>query len=189
MLVAVTGASGLIGTALTRRLRAEGHQVLRLTRSRPTGADQVQWDPMAGQLDPDALTKADAVVHLAARNLGEQLRWTARTKRELLSSRVEGTALVARTLAGLQRHTDGPVLASRLKRAILRKDPTFDEADHGFRSFTELLRHLAAQRVVELGEGSAQGDPQVTFPSAASPVDDAFRLLTDVVADLGSPVL
>src|SRR5689334_3861221 len=47
--------------------------------------------------------------------------------------------LVARTLAGLQRHTDGPVLASRLKRAILRKDPTFDESDHGFRSFTELL--------------------------------------------------
>ena len=81
------------------------------------------------------------------------------------------------------------MLASRLKRAILRKDPTFDEADHGFRSFTELLRHLAAQRVVELGEGSAQGDPQVTFPSAASPVDDAFHLLTDVVADLGSPVL
>jgi uncharacterized protein (TIGR01777 family) len=101
MLVAVTGASGLIGTALTRRLRAEGHQVLRLTRSRPTGADQVQWDPKAGQLDPDALAKADAVVHLAAKNIGDRLRWTARAKRELLSSRVEGTALVARTLAGL----------------------------------------------------------------------------------------
>src|SRR5215212_9500883 len=85
MLVAVTGASGLIGTALTRRLRAEGHQVLRLTRSRPTGADQAQWDPAAGQLDPDALAKADAVVHLAAKNIGEQLRWTARTKRELLA--------------------------------------------------------------------------------------------------------
>jgi len=97
--------------------------------------------------------------------------------------------LVARTLAGLQRHTDGPVLASRLKRAILRKDPTFDEADHGFRSFGELLRHLAGQRVVELADGSAQGDPQVTFPSAASPVDDAFRLLTEVVTELGSPQL
>ena len=97
--------------------------------------------------------------------------------------------VVARTLAGLQRHTDGPVLASRLKRAILRKDPTFDEADHGFRSFGELLRHLAGQRVVELSDGSAQGDPQVTFPSAASPVDDAFRLLADVVAELGSPQL
>jgi hypothetical protein len=97
--------------------------------------------------------------------------------------------LVARTLAGLQRHTDGPVLASRLKRAILRKDPTFDEADHGFRSFTELLRHLAGQRVVELAEGSAQGDPQVTFPAAGSAVDDAFRLLVDVVAELGTPQL
>jgi hypothetical protein len=97
--------------------------------------------------------------------------------------------LVARTLAGLQRHTDGPVLASRLKRAILRKDPTFDESDHGFRSFTELLRQLAAQRVVELADGSAQGDPQVTFPDAGSAVDDAFRLLVDVVADLGSPQL
>jgi hypothetical protein len=97
--------------------------------------------------------------------------------------------LVARTLAGLQRHTDGPVLASRLKRAILRKDPTFDEADHGFRTFTELLRHLVDQGVVELGEGSAQGDPQVTFPAAASAADDAFRLLVSVVAELGSPQL
>src|SRR3954447_10387015 len=97
--------------------------------------------------------------------------------------------LVARTLAGLQRHTAGPVLASRLKRAILRKDPTFDEADHGFRTFTELLRHLVGQGVVELGEGSAQGDPQVSFPAAASAADDAFRLLVDVVADLGSPQL
>jgi NYN domain/OST-HTH/LOTUS domain len=96
--------------------------------------------------------------------------------------------LVVSTLAGLQRHTDGPVLASRLKRAILRKDPTFDESDHGFRSFTELLRQLAAQRVVAL-ENGAQGDPQVTFPDAGSAVDDAFRLLVDVVADLGSPQL
>ncbi len=97
--------------------------------------------------------------------------------------------LVARALAGLQRHTDGPVHASRLKRAILRRDPTFDEADHGFRSFTELLRHLAGQGVVELGEGTAQGDPQVTFPSAGSPAEDAFRLLAEVVAELGSPQL
>ncbi|HEV2871944.1 MAG TPA: NAD-dependent epimerase/dehydratase family protein, partial [Actinomycetota bacterium] len=98
MLVAVTGASGLIGTALTRRLQAEGHQVLRLTRSRPTAADQVQWDPAAGQLDPEALAKADAVVHLAAKHIGDQLRWTARTKRQILETRVEGTALVARTM-------------------------------------------------------------------------------------------
>jgi uncharacterized protein (TIGR01777 family) len=108
MLVAVTGASGLIGSALTRRLRAEDHQVLRLTRSRPSAPDQVQWDPTAGRLDADALAKADAVVHLAAKNLGERLRWNARVKRELLESRVEGTALVARTMADLAGRSGGP---------------------------------------------------------------------------------
>jgi uncharacterized protein (TIGR00288 family) len=99
-------------------------------------------------------------------------------------------SLVARTLAGLQRHADGPVLASRLKRAILRKDPTFDEADHGFRGFGELLRHLANEHVLELGAGSAQGDPQVTFPQDEPAEGQAFRLLVDVVQELeerGSP--
>jgi hypothetical protein len=95
--------------------------------------------------------------------------------------------LVARTLAGLQRHADGPVLASRLKRAILRKDPTFDEADHGFRGFGELLRQLENQGVVELSRGMAQGDPEVTFPEDASADDDAFRLLVDVVQQLQAP--
>ena len=92
--------------------------------------------------------------------------------------------LVARTLTGLQRHTDGPVLASRLKRAILRKDPTFDEADHGFRGVGELLRHLESQHVVDLRPGSAQGDPEVTFSQGESAEDDAFRLLIDVVRQL-----
>ena len=108
MLVAVTGASGLIGTALTRRLRAEGHEVLRLTRSAPTEAGQVQWDPATGRLDPAALAKTDAVVHLAAKNLGDRLRWTAKVKRELLSSRVEGTGLVARAMAELSGSSGGP---------------------------------------------------------------------------------
>ncbi|WP_028923345.1 PIN domain-containing protein [Pseudonocardia acaciae] len=93
-------------------------------------------------------------------------------------------ALVASTLTGLLRHADGPVLASRLKRAILRKDPTFDEADQGFRGFGELLRHLESQRVVQLREGSAQGDPEVSFPEDESADHDAFRLLVDVVGDL-----
>jgi hypothetical protein len=91
-------------------------------------------------------------------------------------------ALVVRTLAGLQRHADGPVLASRLKRAILRKDPTFDEADHGFRGFGELLRHLENRGVVELRPGLAQGDPEVTIPQDGPAEDDAFRLLVDVVS-------
>jgi uncharacterized LabA/DUF88 family protein len=93
-------------------------------------------------------------------------------------------ALIARTLVGLQRHADGPVLASRLKRAILRKDPTFDEADHGFRGFGELLRHLDGEGVVTLAEGSAKGDPEVTFPADEPAEDNAFRLLVEVVGEL-----
>jgi hypothetical protein len=92
--------------------------------------------------------------------------------------------LVAQTLIGLQRHADGPVLASRLKRAILRKDPTFDETDHGFRGFGELLRNLEDQHVVALRKGSAQGDPEVTLPEDTSADGDAFRLLVDVVGAL-----
>ena len=92
--------------------------------------------------------------------------------------------LVARTLAGLQRHVDGPVRASMLKRAILRKDATFNEADQGFRGFGELLRHLESGRVVQLRPGSAQGDPEVTFPEDDSADDDAFRLLVGVVREL-----
>jgi uncharacterized LabA/DUF88 family protein len=94
--------------------------------------------------------------------------------------------LVASTLSGLERQAAGPVLASRLKRAILRKDPTFDEGDHGFRGFGELLRSLAEQGVISLAEGSAQGDPLVTF---ADSVDEPFRLLVDVVGELGRPQL
>jgi uncharacterized protein (TIGR00288 family) len=94
--------------------------------------------------------------------------------------------LVARTLSGLQRHASGPVLASMLKRAILRKDPTFDEAELGVRGFGELLRHLESQRVVELRRGSAEGDPEVTFPEDDSAEDDAFRLLVDVVRELSA---
>ena len=73
-------------------------------------------------------------------------------------------ALITTTLAGLQRSTDGTVSSSSLKRAMLRKDPTFSEADHGFRGFGELLRHLASNSIVELSEEGSRGDPAVDFP-------------------------
>ncbi len=100
---------------------------------------------------------------------------------------------VTQTLSGLQRSGSGAVLASSLKRALLRKDPTFSEADYGFRAFGELLRHLEQRRFVELTEGSAKGDPVVDFPSEDSEEDEAFSLLLSVVAGLetagGPPVL
>ena len=91
--------------------------------------------------------------------------------------------LIAQTVAGLERSTGGPVLASSVKRAVLRKDPTFSEAEFGFRAFGELLRHLAERNVVELSEGSAKGDPEVSLPSQGGETE-AFGLLRDVVATL-----
>ncbi len=92
--------------------------------------------------------------------------------------------LVTQTLAGLQRSSGGAVLASNLKRALLRKDPTFSEADYGFRAFGELLRHLADRKIIELEMGPAKGDPEVFFPEESSGEDRAFALLAEVVADL-----
>jgi uncharacterized LabA/DUF88 family protein len=100
-------------------------------------------------------------------------------------------SLITTTLSGLLRSSGSEVLASSLKRALLRKDSTFSEADYGFRGFGELLSHLETQGVIELSEGPGRGDPVVQFPSAGSGENEAFALLAVVVADLskkGSPV-
>jgi len=91
--------------------------------------------------------------------------------------------LVTQTLSGLQRSSGGIVLASSLKRALIRKDPTFSEADYGFRAFGELLRHLADQNVVELDEGPARGDPEVGFPQSGGREEEGFEVLRRVVAE------
>ena len=92
--------------------------------------------------------------------------------------------LVTRTLSGIQSTAAGAVQASNLKRALLRKDPTFSEQDYGFRGFRELLRHLEEQKVITLTDGSAPGDPEVDFPSAPRDEDAAFQLLRTTVAEL-----
>jgi hypothetical protein len=93
--VAITGASGLIGRALSEVLRSRGDRVVAVGRG--TDAD-VRWDPMAGTIDVDALDGVDAVVHLAGESLGEK-KWTPEQKAKILESRVRGTELIARTIA------------------------------------------------------------------------------------------
>jgi hypothetical protein len=93
-------------------------------------------------------------------------------------------SIVTTTLSGLLRSGQGDVLASSLKRAILRKDPTFSEADHGFRAFGELLRHLESEGVIEMSDGPGRGDPMVQFPSKGTGEQGAFDLLHEVVVDL-----
>jgi uncharacterized protein (TIGR01777 family) len=100
--VAISGASGLIGAALVRRLASEEVQVRALVRRAPqAGSGEVQWDPARGVLDARALSGVDAVVHLAGENVGAG-RWTAARKAAIRASRVDGTRLVAETVAKLQ---------------------------------------------------------------------------------------
>ena len=100
MKVAITGASGLIGSALSQSLRADGHDVLRLVRRPPTAADEVEWDPHGGSVDVDSLTGIDALLHFAGAGVGDR-RWTARYKREIRESRVLGTRTIVRAIATL----------------------------------------------------------------------------------------
>jgi uncharacterized protein (TIGR01777 family) len=98
--VVVAGSSGLIGTALVDALRADGHEVVRLVRRAPSGADELRWDP--GQpLDPAGLAGVQAAVNLAGAGVAER-RWTESYKRTLVDSRVQTTHTLATALAAVQ---------------------------------------------------------------------------------------
>ncbi|WP_405460218.1 TIGR01777 family oxidoreductase [Streptomyces sp. NBC_00101] len=98
--IAVTGSTGLIGAALVRSLRADGHEVCRLVRRPAKTGDEVSWDPRRGYVDVAGLVGCDAVVHLAGAGVGDH-RWTETYKKEIRDSRVLGTAAVAEALASL----------------------------------------------------------------------------------------
>jgi hypothetical protein len=100
MRIAITGASGLIGSALAADLAHDGHEVLRLVRRSARTAGEVAWDPMTGSVDRAALAGTDAVVHLAGAGVGDR-RWTAAYKRQILDSRVQGTGAIASAVAAL----------------------------------------------------------------------------------------
>ncbi len=102
MHVAVSGSSGLIGSALVAFLTAGGHRVSRLVRGLAPGADSIRWDPAKGVRDAALLEGLDGVVHLAGENIGAG-RWTARRKAEIRRSRVEGTRRLCESLARLAK--------------------------------------------------------------------------------------
>jgi uncharacterized protein len=102
MKVAITGSSGLIGSALVPHLRAEGHDVVRFVRGDARGQDERSWDPDNRHLDPRALDDVDAVVHLAGAGVADK-RWTRKRKAVVLASRVNGTTAVAQAVAAAER--------------------------------------------------------------------------------------
>lgn len=94
----VSGASGLVGSALRRELEAAGHQVRRLVRRPSRSDDEASWDPAAGKLDESSVAGVDVVVHLAGENIAGG-RWSKAFKQRILDSRVSGTRLVAEAVA------------------------------------------------------------------------------------------
>ena len=99
--VAITGASGLVGSALVGHLKSEGYTVQRLVRRNPVAADEVSWDPKTGHVDLNPLEGVDAIVHLAGAGVGDK-RWSAKYKAEILNSRLLGTTAIAKAAAQLK---------------------------------------------------------------------------------------
>lgn len=96
--IAVTGASGLIGTALVGYLKSQGHTVQRLVRRAALSSEEITWDPIAGTVDIEALAGVDAVIHLAGAGVSDK-RWTKKYKSEILNSRLLSTTTIARAVA------------------------------------------------------------------------------------------
>jgi uncharacterized protein len=97
MIIAISGSSGLVGSALSAALEARGHTIRRLVRRPARGPEEISWDPEREKLDPGGLEGVDAVVNLAGEPLAQ--RWTATARMRIRSSRVNGTTTLARALA------------------------------------------------------------------------------------------
>lgn len=100
MKIAISGASGLIGSALIEAFTSDGHEVLRLVRGSTSEPGEIAWNPAGGTIDPASLTGVDAIVNLSGETIGK--RWTESRRREILESRVQATDLLARTAAALE---------------------------------------------------------------------------------------
>ncbi|PWU17850.1 MAG: TIGR01777 family protein [Verrucomicrobia bacterium] len=137
MRVGITGASGLIGSALALFLTGKGHEVLRLVRAQQSGPAErdegaprlttISWDPQSGEVDRKALSSADALVHLAGRNIA--VRWTKRHRQEIWDSRVPATEKLCRTLASMPNPSRTLITASGIGYYGDGGDKIMTEAD------------------------------------------------------------
>jgi uncharacterized protein (TIGR01777 family) len=113
MRIAVTGSSGLIGSALVPHLRAAGHEVQRVVRRASPAPDEITWDPAKGTIDLATLNGVDGVVHLAGAGVGDH-RWSDDYKREILNSRVDSTNTIVRAMQQVEHRPRVLVSASAI---------------------------------------------------------------------------
>ena len=135
MIIAITGSSGLIGSALLQALETDGHLIRPVVRRAPQqGANEIRWDPDNGMIDAAEFAAVDAVVHLAGENIAAH-RWTESFKQKILVSRVRGTKLLCDTLAGLASKPTVLVSASAIGYYGNHGDELLDESATSGRGF------------------------------------------------------
>jgi uncharacterized protein (TIGR01777 family) len=151
--VAIGGATGMLGTAVTAALRARGTEVLRLVRGEPSDApDAVWWKPAENQIDEEAIAGVDAVLNFSGRTIDE--RWTDSVKQEIRQSRVKPTRLLAETVARMHPRPHTMLVASGINYYGDRDGEILDETQprgHGFLADTVVAWESAADPAREAG--------------------------------------
>ena len=134
--IAVTGASGLIGSALCAQLKSEGHQVIKVVRRAARVSDEVSWNPLKGEIDLAGLEGADAVFHLAGAGVGDK-RWSAAYRSEILNSRLLGTTTMANACEQIQPEVF--ISASAIGYYGETGDRSVTETDRGGEDFLSIV--------------------------------------------------
>ena len=134
--IAVTGASGLIGSALCAQLKSEGHQVIKVVRRAARVADEVSWNPLKGEIDLAGLEGADAVFHLAGAGVGDK-RWSAAYRSEILNSRLLSTTTIANACEQIQPEVF--ISASAIGYYGETGDRSVTETDRGGEDFLSIV--------------------------------------------------
>jgi uncharacterized protein (TIGR01777 family) len=152
MKIVISGASGLIGTQLVAKLSQSGHEVIRLVRRSPK-AGEIQWNPKSGTLDASALEGVDAVIHLSGAGIGDK-RWSDGYRKEILDSRTDTTALLAKTIASLSHKPSVFLSGSAIGIYGARNDEQLTEVStHGTGFLAEVCEQweAAAKPAVDAG--------------------------------------
>ena len=134
--IAVTGASGLIGSALVAQLKSDGHQVQKIVRRPARTSDEVSWNPIKGEIDLQSLEGVDVIFHLAGAGVGDK-RWTSSYRSEILNSRLLGTTTIATACEQLQ--PDVFISASAIGYYGETGDRSVTETDRGGSDFLSVV--------------------------------------------------